>query len=179
MSNKYEQLSHKRKQLQADNLAPNWMSTASYQLLTGQDYLDTAETPRDMYTRISNRAAELTDFEIPSYLGYNSWDEAFFDVLWKGWVSPSTPVLTNMGNSRGHPIACSGTYIGDSIPSFYDAYKEVAQLTQRGYGTSWGLDPIRSRGSSISKGGTANGIMQPAARVVADMKDISQGKRKR
>jgi ribonucleoside-diphosphate reductase alpha chain len=178
MSNKYEQLSHKRKQLQADSLAPQWMSTASYQLLTGQDYLDTAETPRDMYTRIANRASMLTEFQIPSYLGYDTWEEAFFDVLWKGWVSPSTPVLTNMGNSRGHPIACSGTYIGDSISSFYDAYKEIAQLTQRGYGTSWGLDPIRSRGSAISKGGTANGIMQPAARVVGDMKDISQGSRR-
>lgn len=178
MSNKYEQLSHKRKQLQADGLAPDWMSTASFQLLTGQEYLDKAETPKDMYARIARRAAELTDFEIPSYLGYDTWFDAFFDVLWKGWVSPSTPVLTNMGNTRGHPIACSGTYVGDSIPSFYEARKEVAQLTQRGYGTSWCLDPIRPRGSIISKGGTANGIMQPAAGVVQDMKDISQGTRR-
>lgn len=178
MSNKYEQLSHKRKQLQSDGLAPEWMSTASYQLLTGQDYLDTAETPKDMYTRIAKRAAELTEFEIPSYLGHDTWFDAFYSVMFKGWVSPSTPVLTNMGNDRGHPIACSGTYVGDSIASFYEARKEIAQLTQRGYGTSWGLDPIRPRGSAISKGGTANGIMQPAAGIVQDMKDISQGTRR-
>jgi len=176
--NKYEQLSHQRKQLQTEGLAPIWMSTASYQLLVGQEYLDVAETPRDMYTRIADRAEELMEFEIPSYLGYEDWADAFFDVLWKGWLSPSTPVLTNMGNSRGHPIACSGTYIGDSIPSFYEARKEIAQLTQRGYGTSWCLDPIRPRGSAISKGGTANGIMQPAAGIVQDMKDISQGTRR-
>lgn len=176
--NKYERLSHQRKQLQAENLAPKWMSTASFQLLVGQEYLDVAETPRDMYTRIAQQAADLTAFEIPSYLGYESWGDAFFDVLWKGWVSPSTPVLTNMGNSRGHPIACSGTYLGDSIPSFYQARKEIAQLTQRGYGTSWSLDPVRPRGSAISKGGTANGVMQPAAGVVQDMKDISQGTRR-
>jgi len=178
MSNKYERLSHKRKQLQADNLAPGWMSTASYQLLEGQEYLDTAETPRDMYTRIAKRAAELTSFEIPSYFGYESWFDGFFDIMYKGWLSPSTPVLTNMGNTRGHPIACSGTYLGDSIKSFYEARKEVAQLTQRGYGTSWCLDPVRPRGSAISKGGTANGVMQPAAGVVQDMKDISQGTRR-
>jgi ribonucleoside-diphosphate reductase alpha chain len=176
--NKYEQLSHTRKQLQSDGLAPEWMSTASYQLLIGQNYLDTAETPKDMYTRIANRAAELTEFPIPTHFGYKSWEEAFFDIMWKGWLSPSTPVLTNMGNSRGHPISCSGTHIGDSIASFYDAYKEIAQLTQRGYGTSWGLDAIRPRGSVISKGGTANGVMQPAARVVQDMKDVSQGTRR-
>lgn len=178
MSNKYERLSHMRKQLQADGLAPEWMSTASYQLLTGQDYLDTAETPRDMYLRIAKRAAELTEFDIPTYFGYGTWFEAFFDIMWKGWLSPSTPILTNMGNSRGHPIACSGTYLGDSIVSFYEARKEIAQLTQRGYGTSWCLDPVRPRGSKISKGGEANGIMQPASGVVQDMKDISQGTRR-
>lgn len=178
MSNKYERLSHMRKQLQADGLAPEWMSTASYQLLTGQDYLDTAETPRDMYLRIAKRAAELTEFDIPTYFGYNTWFAAFFDIMWKGWLSPSTPILTNMGNSRGHPIACSGTYLGDSIVSFYEARKEIAQLTQRGYGTSWCLDPVRPRGSKISKGGEANGIMQPASGVVQDMKDISQGTRR-
>jgi len=176
--NRYEQLSHTRKQLQKDGLAPNWMSTASYQLLTAQEYLDTAETPFDMYTRIAKRAAELTEFEIPSYLGYDSWFDAFFDVLWKGWLSPSTPVLTNMGNTRGHPIACSGTYVGDSIRSFYQARMEIAQLTQRGYGTSWCLDPIRQRGSLVSRGGTANGVMQPAAGIVQDMKDVSQGTRR-
>lgn len=178
MSNKYERLSHMRKQLQADGLAPEWMSTASYQLLTGQDYLDTAETPKDMYLRIAKRAAELTEFDIPVYFGYDTWFEAFFDIMWKGWLSPSTPILTNMGNSRGHPIACSGTYLGDSIVSFYEARKEIAQLTQRGYGTSWCLDPVRPRGSKISKGGEANGIMQPASGVVQDMKDISQGTRR-
>ena len=178
MSNKYERLSHMRKQLQADGLAPEWMSTASYQLLTGQDYLDTAETPKDMYLRIAKRAAELTEFDIPTYFGYDTWFEAFFDIMWKGWLSPSTPILTNMGNSRGHPIACSGTYLGDSIISFYEARKEIAQLTQRGYGTSWCLDPVRHRGSKISKGGEANGIMQPASGVVQDMKDISQGTRR-
>lgn len=178
MSNKYEKLSHKRKQLQADGLAPDWMSTASYQLLENQSYLNTAETPYDMYQRIANRAAELTTFQIPSYFGYPSWNEAFFDIMWRGWLSPSTPVLTNMGNNRGHPIACSGTYVGDSIRSFYEARKELAQLTQRGYGTSWCLDPIRPRGSLVSKGGTANGIMQPASGAVQDMKDVSQNSRR-
>ena len=177
--NKYERLSHHRKQLQKDGLAPEWMSTAGYQLLTENNYLNTAETPYDMYSRIANRAAELTEFQIPAYLGFDSWYDAFFDIMWAGWLSPSTPVLTNMGNSRGHPIACSGTHIGDSIREFYLARTEVAQLTQRGYGTSWCLDAIRGRGSLISTGGTANGIMQPAKGAVEDMKEVSQGNARR
>ncbi len=178
MNNKYEQLSYERKRLQSVDLAPAWMSTASYQLLSNQGYLDTAETPKDMYGRVASRAAELTDFNIPTNYGYNTWIEAFQDVMYKGWLSPSTPVLTNMGNDRGHPVACSGTHIPDSIRGFYEARTEIAQLTQRGYGTSWGLDEIRPRGSKVSRGGTANGVMQPAEGAVRDMKDISQGSRR-
>lgn len=174
-STKYEKLSFERKRLQENNLAPQWLSTAGYQLLVNQHYLDIAETPRDMYTRIAKRAAELVKFPIPPKFGYDSWFDAFFTILWNGWLSPSTPILTNMGNDRGHPIACSGTYIGDSIRSFYQARTELAQLTQRGYGTSVSLDPIRHRGAPISNGGTANGIMQPAAGIVSDMSDVSQG----
>lgn len=176
--NKYEQLSHNRKQLQNGGQAPDWYTTAAYQLLVNQEYLDRGETPRGMYARIAQRAAELTKFTIPEDYGYPDWNTAFFDIMWKGWMSPSTPVLTNMGNNRGHPIACSGTHVGDSIRSFYESRMEIAQLTQRGYGTSWGLDLIRHRGSPVSKGGHANGIMQPAEGVVKDMKDVSQGSRR-
>ena len=175
MSNAYEKLSHERKRLQSLNLAPSWYSTASFQLLTNKHYLDTAETPRDMYTRIARRAADLTLAPLPPKFGYDSWFDAFFDIMWKGWLSPSTPVLTNMGNDRGHPIACSGTYVGDSIRSFETALTELAQLTQRGYGCSVGLDAIRRRGAPISKGGEANGPWDFAEDVVHKMKKVSQG----
>jgi ribonucleotide reductase alpha subunit len=146
--------------------------------MKNQNYLDTAENPYQMYHRISNRAAKLTKLSIPSDFGYANWYDAFFAVLWNGWLSPSTPVLTNMGNERGHPVACSGSSLPDSIRGFYQTRTEIAQLTQRGYGTSWGLDSVRARGSEISNGGTATGPMQPAAGVVQDMKEVSQGTRR-
>lgn len=176
---KYEKLSFKRKSLQKEGLAPDWLSTAGFQMLTENNYLDTAETPKAMYERIAKRASELTKVKIPSDWGYDNWEEAFYDVMWKGWVSLSTPALTNMGNDRGHPVSCSGTYLGDSIRDWYIARLEMAQLTQRGYGTSTVLDTVRPRGSSISKGGTANGVMQPAEGIVKDMKDVSQGSSRR
>lgn len=176
--NKYEQLSHTRKQLQNSGKAPEWYTTAAYQLLVNQSYLMPGETPLGMYQRIAKRAAELTKFDIPKDYGYDTWNAAFFDIMWKGWLSPSTPALTNMGNNRGHPVSCSGSSLLDSIRSFYEARMEIAQLTQRGYGTSWCLDDVRPRGSIISKGGKANGIMQPAEGIVQDMKDVSQGSRR-
>ena len=176
---KYEQYSFERKQLQSIGKAPKWLTTAGYQMLVERNYLLPGETPIDMYNRIATRADQLLNSEIPIPILYASWFDAFFDVMWKGWLSPSTPVLTNMGTDRGHPVSCSGTYIPDSIRGFYEARMEIAQLTQRGYGTSAGLDAIRHRGAPISKGGTANGIMQPAKGIVDDMKDISQGSSRR
>lgn len=179
MSNKYENFSRARKQLQLDGLAPDWYSTASYQLLANKHYLDIGETPKDIYTRIAQRAAKLTSAPVPSDLGYSTWFEAFYHIMWNGWLSPATPVLTNMGNDRGHPISCSGTYVGDSIRSFYQAQAELAQLTQRGYGTSVSLDSIRRRGAPISAGGEANGPWDFADDVVNVMKKVSQGSSRR
>jgi len=176
---KYEQYSFERKQLQSIGKAPDWLTTAGYQMLVERNYLMNGETPLDMYTRIANRATCLIGTSVPIPSPYTSWYEAFFSSLWKGWLSPSTPVLTNMGTNRGHPVSCSGTHIPDTIRGFYLARTEIAQLTQRGYGTSVGLDAIRHRGALISKGGTANGIMQPASGIVDDMKDISQGSARR
>ncbi len=176
---KYERLSHERKAMQRENLAPNWLSTSGLQMLTEKHYLNTGEKPIDMYTRIAKRAAELTKVQIPLGYNYNNWTDAFFDVMWKGYVSPSTPVLTNMGNDRGHPIACSGSHLGDSIRSWGITRLEIEQLTQRGYGTSTVLDPVRPRGSAISKGGTSSGIMHPADDLVNSMKKISQGNSRR
>jgi len=177
--NKYETYSFERKQLQLAGKAPDWLTTAGYQLLVERNYLMDGETPHDMYTRIASRADQLLNNEVPIPTPYTSWSDAFFSVMWKGWLSPATPVLTNMGTNRGHPVSCSGTHIPDSIRGFYEARLEIAQLTQRGYGTSAGLDEIRHRGAPISKGGSANGIMQPAHGIVDDMKEVSQGSSRR
>ena len=179
--NKYEQLSYERKRLQGLGEVPEWMTTHSYQLLTEKNYLQPGETPKDMYERLANRATELTKRKrIPvKEFGYRTWFEAFFDVLWKGWLSPATPVLTNLGTPKNHPISCSGSYIDDSIRGFYDTRMELAQLTQRGYGTSVTLDPIRPRGSKYGVNGIASGIMPVAKGIVQDMFDVSQGSTRR
>jgi len=178
--NEYERLSFRRKELQKQGLAPEWMTTAGYQMLVNKSYLLPGEDPIDMYKRVARRAADLTQNKglNPEEYGYYTWFNAFFDVMWKGWLSPSTPVLSNLGTNRGHPISCSGSYVEDSIWGFYTTRRELAKLTQRGYGTSTCLDPIRPRGSKISTGATASGIMPVAAGIVQDMKDVSQGTRR-
>ena len=179
MLNKYEEFSFKRKELIANNEAPKWYSTAGYQLLVNKNYLLPGETPKGMYTRISKHLGKLVPTTVQTPDGYTSWQQAFFDVMWKGWLSPATPELANIGTNRGMAVSCSGSHMEDSIDGFYTTRREIALMTKEGFGCSTCMDPIRSRGTPISKGGKASGIMQPASGIVQDMKEVSQGSTRR
>lgn len=166
MSNYYEELSLERKELQEKGLLPSWYTTGGYQMF--QQKYQWAPTPREQYETIAATAAQHTD-DAPH------WKEKFFALLWNGWLSPSTPVLANMGTTRGFPVSCSGSYTPDSIDGFYSALHEMALLTKGGFGTSTYLGDIRPRGARISVGGTASGIMPVLRARVQASRDVSQG----
>lgn len=166
MSNYYDKLSQERKELQAQEQLPEWFTTGGYQLFK-QKYM-WAHTPREQYEAIAATAAQHTD-DAPK------WKDKFFELLWKGWLSPSTPVLANMGTTRGFPVSCSGSYTPDSIHGFYEALHEMALLTKGGFGTSTYLGDIRPRGARISSGGKASGIVPVLRARVQASRDVSQG----
>jgi len=180
----YEHFSAERKRLQREGLAPKWMTTAGYQLLSEKHYLLNAETPKDMYNRLSNRIADLIPKSIDITLfndstGITSWRELFFRDLWNGWLSPSSTILSNLGTDKGHPVSCSGTHLGDGIHEFYKARHEIAILTKLGYGTSWDLSSVRARGAKFGQNGIASGVTQPMNGAKQDMRDVSQGSTRR
>ena len=166
MSNYWDKLSNERKKLQEDNLLPEWYTTAGWQLF--KDRYLWAETPRKQYETIAATLAAHTD-DAPK------WKDKFFNLLWTGWLSPSTPVLANTGTTRGLPVSCSGGYVQDSIDGFYSSRHEAALLTKHGFGTSGHLGDIRPRGSTISSGGKASGVIPVLQGFVQDSRDVSQG----
>lgn len=170
MDNLYKQLSNERKQLQEEGRLPTWFTTAGWQLFK-QKYLYQASDFKEQVQRIAKTAAQ--------YSGILKAEEKFFNIIWNGWLSCSTPILANMGTTRGLPVSCSGTYIEDSIDSFYTTRRETALLTKHGFGTSAYLGAIRPRGSSISKGGSASGVLPVIKGYVQDMRDVSQGSTRR
>lgn len=90
-------------------------------------------------------------------------------------MSCSTPVLANMGTTRGFPVSCSGQYVGDSVDEFYTNLHEAAMLSKMGFGTSSYLGDIRERGAPISKGGKAQGILPVFEDFVTMASKVSQG----
>lgn len=186
---KYEQLSLARKAGQADGTIPDWMPTAGYQMFM-EKYLYEAANPREQYMRIARTAAShapknavpgdatpLLVGLVDPYVEY--WTGKFFNILWKGWLACSTPVLANMGTKRGCSVSCAGSVVDDSIDGFYSNYREIALLTKHGFGTATDLSDVRPRGSKISVGGKASGVMPIIERHIKDMRDVAQGTARR
>jgi len=176
MSNIYKELSEERKRLQAEGLVPEWYSTGGYQMFKEKyEYQTEGRSVRGQFERIAKTAAK-------HLIGTRYEKEAesnFFNLLWNGWLSPSTPVLANMGTNRGMPVSCSGTVVEDSVDGFYSNLREVALLTKYGFGTASDLSHIRPRGSKISVGGKASGVMPVIKEHVQAMRSIAQGTARR
>ena len=163
-----DQLSDERKQLQDSGKLPKWFTTDGWSLfkqkymVIGEDaFFGRAQT-------IAKTAAKHTDNPA-------MWTKKFFQLIWNGWMSCSTPVLANMGTTRGYPVSCSGQYVGDAVDEFYRNLHEAAMLSKMGFGTSSYLGDIRPRGASISKGGKAQGILPVFEDFVTMASKVSQG----
>ena len=169
----YNELGDERKKLQAEGKLPLWVTTPAWQIL--KDKYTTPEHPDlySIYKRISKAAA--------SHMGTQEehYQKIFFNLMWNGWLACSTPVLANMGEKRGCPVSCSGNYVSDNVYDFYDSQKETAVLSKNGFGTSSYLGEIRERGTPISAGGLASGVLPVLKDFVQLSRDVSQGNTRR
>lgn len=171
--NIYKKLSEERKLLQDQGLVPEWYTTGGYQLFKEKyEYQTEGRSVRGQFERIAKTAAK----HVPML---KEAESKFFELIWNGWLSPSTPVLANMGTNRGMPVSCSGTVMEDSIDGFYSNLHEVAMLTKNGFGTATDLSKIRPRGSNISVGGKASGIIPVVKEHVNAMRNVAQGTARR
>ena len=181
---KQRNYSKERKELQKQGLAPQWMTTMGWQLFS-QKYLNgDCKNPKEQYQRIAKTLAKHAPKEYPEFwdkIDYwkgKTWEQAFFDVLFDGFISASTPMLTNTGTDYGMSVSCSGSYVGDSIEEFYETRKQNALLTKEGFGTAVYLGDVRPRGSKM-KNGEANGSQPVAEMFVDDAMKVSQGSARR
>ena len=168
LDNKYEFLSAERKRLQKEGLLPNWYQTGGWGLFKSK-YMEGSTSFKNRVEQIAETAAKHAPQD-----GID-WKGKFYEVIWNGWLSPSTPTLANLGTNKGMPVACSGQYIGDSVADFYGELLDTAVLTKNGFGTSGYLGDIRPRGSQIATGGTASGVLPVFQTYVDAMKRVTQG----
>jgi ribonucleoside-diphosphate reductase alpha chain len=136
---------------------PEWMVEEGLKTLQRQHLLD-GETPKQMYERVTytlaKRLSTMTELLDVDYI-----QQKWFSYLWKGWLSPATPILANVGTDRGLGISCFISRVPDSLDGIYNKLHEMAMLTKAGGGVGVSFDKIRGRGEVINTGGFSEGTI--------------------
>lgn len=157
-------------ELKAEGEAPEWLTSDAFQMLNG-GYLWNDETPRGMYQRVAKSVA--------NYLKKPELESRFFDIMWRNWLCPSTPVLSNAGTTRGLPISCFSSYMPDDTYEILETLQEVAMLSKYGGGTAIHVNDVRPKGAVISKGGHSDGVVPFLKMADSVILGISQGSTRR
>jgi ribonucleoside-diphosphate reductase alpha chain len=164
---------------------PEWMTEESLKTLKRQ-HLSDNETPKEMYLRIVNTLGNRLEQMCEDYplskaiIDVEYIKSKWFDFLWKGWLCPSTPILSNVGTDRKFGISCYILRLKDTLDSIYQKVHEMAILTKSGGGVGITFDKIRGRGEVISTGGFSEGIIPfikvyDSAIVAASQGNIRRG----
>ncbi len=162
--------------------APEWMTSAGY-ITISKGYRLKGETPKEMYLRVATSAANFLYQNSEKVLGLKKKEmtDVFFQAMWKNWLCPASPVLSNLGTDRGLPISCYGNDAGDSVQRIMECATELAMLSKNSGGVGINWSRIRPRGSLIKNGanGASEGIIPFAKIYDSVIIGISQGSTRR
>jgi ribonucleoside-diphosphate reductase alpha chain len=157
--------------LKEEKEAPEWLTDEGF-LTLSRGYLLPEETPRKMYMRVAKAAANY-------YADSKLWQKQFFDAMWKNWLCPSSPILSNMGTERGLPISCNTIHIPDSVDGIFEKNHELAMLSKKGAGVGIYLGDIRARGKTIAGNGSSEGVVPWAKVYDITTVSVNQGSTRR
>lgn len=143
-----------------------WLNNDS-RLFLQRGYLLADTTPEQRIRAIAEHAGKM--------LGIADFADKFYGYMGRGYFSLSSPVWSNFGLSRGLPISCFGSYIGDSIEAIMRTTAEVGMMSKIGGGTSAYFGDIRPRGSAISNNGKSDGSFNFTKLFDTVIDVISQG----
>ena len=130
---------------------PEFMDDAALATVS-KGYLLANETPKQAYKRVAHTVAYR--------LRRPDLENKFFKYMWKGWLCPASPVLSNTGTEKGLPISCFGLDTPDSITGIGLTNLEMMKLTSSGGGVGISVSRIRPRGSKINNGnGVSEGVV--------------------
>lgn len=174
-ANEFERYSAERKESVLRGETPSWYTTQGY-LMFKRKYAYENESIHAAFVRIAETLAVHLPSDDPEF---NDMFTRFFNLLWSGKLSPSTPVMCNTGTPRGHTVSCAGGYVEDSVDSFYMNNHENAMLSKNGYGTSSYLGAISPRGTKIKSGGETAGVVPVFDMALRTAQNVSQGSNRR
>lgn len=176
--------SKQRKEAQAAGECPEWFTTAGYQMFMSK-YSWQGESVKSRYRSIAKAMAQHAPKRYPAwwykdaYTYGKDWEEVFFNTLWDGFISPSTPLLGNGGiRKRGTTVSCAGGDLGGNLYDRYNIITEAAVLTKQSHGTSYCVDNWPAYGDPLPRGGRSEGLIPVVRDLVQCMNEVVQGHRR-
>lgn len=173
-----------RKKLQKQGEVPEWFTTGGLQLFS-ERYSYEGETFKNRLTTIANALAKHAPKTYPDwweedeYTKGKTYSEVFFQGMWDGFISPSTPLLANGGiRKRGTTVSCAGGNVGNNLFDRYNAITEAAILTKHSHGTSYSIDDWPAEGDKLSRGGVSLGVLPLIRDMIACMEEVTQASRR-
>lgn len=153
---------------------PVWGNNSHYLTTIQGAYLLDNETPKDAYLRLAVKAASY-------FPEHENIIQEFYNILWNGWLIPSTPVMCNFGTTRGLPISCFSGIVDDDMYEIYRKNLEMAMLSKYGGGTAYDFSDVRPLGAPIKGGanGTSDGIVPFIKSYDSTILASKQGKTRR
>lgn len=176
--------SEMRKRQQEEGECPSWFTTGGLQLFHNK-YAYKGETVKSRFKSVAKAMAQHAPKVYPEwwdtdrYTVGKDWEQVFFNAMWEGFISCSTPLLANGGiRSRGTTVSCAGGYVGNNLFDRYNAITEAAILTKHSHGTSYSIDHWPAEGDKLRRGGNSMGTMPIVNDFIDVMEDVTQGSRR-
>lgn len=172
-----------KKELLAAGEIPPWMSSNGVQLFY-EKYSYKGDTYNQRITSGSNALARHAPpvypewWEQDPYTKGKTWAEVFKAVQIDGFLTESTPAISNGGTNRGMTVSCSGQHMRPTIYHSNDMVTELAVLSKYGHGTSVNLDEWPCAGTPIGDGNFSSGVMPLIKKIISEIDEVSQGVRR-
>ena len=93
----------------------------------------------------------------------------------KGYYSLASPIWSNFGLSKGLPISCFSSYVGDDMSQILFTQAEVGMMSKYGGGTSAYFGDLRPRGAPIKDNGFSSGAVHFMQLFDTLVTTVSQG----
>src|SRR3990167_9967453 len=104
----------------------HWLNEHS-KLFLSKGYLTDGVTAEERIREIAETAGRILQKE--------GFADKFYEYMSRGYYSLASPVWSNFGLTKGFPISCFSSYLGDDMGQILFTQAEVGMMSKFGGGT--------------------------------------------